>query len=123
MITVYPDASGRSRKSVDASKSDIRLLRDAGFRINAPKKNPPVRERVLSLNTALLNGEGERHLLINIDKCPNQVEQLEKQIYDDNGVPIKDGNEDPNDALGYVVNRINGLAKPMATVGRMRFSS
>jgi hypothetical protein len=120
-IVVFPDASGRSRKSVDASKSDIRLLREAGFRINAPKKNPPVRQRVLSLNTMFLNGEGERHLFVNTDKCPHMTEQLEKQVYDDNGVPVKDGDEDILDALGYCVDRLFGLAKPMATVKRMRF--
>ncbi len=121
-IVVYPDASGRSRKSTDASKSDIRLLRDAGFRINAPKKNPPVRQRVLSMNTMLLNGEGDRNLFVNIEKCPNFVECLEKQIYDDNGVPVKDGKEDLNDAAGYLIDRVFGLAKPTASIAKMRFS-
>ena len=120
-IIVYPDASGRSRKSVDASKSDIRLLRDAGFRINAPKKNPPVRERVLSMNTLFLNGEGERNLFVNIQRCPNFVEALEKQVYDDNGVPVKDGTEDINDAASYLVNRVFGLARPMTVIGKMKF--
>lgn len=119
-IVVYPDASGRSRKSTDASKSDIRLLRDAGFRINAPKKNPPVRERVLSMNTMFLNSEGERHLFVNVDECPNFVEALEKQVYDDNGLPIKDGTEDINDGCGYLVNRVFGLARPMTSIGRMK---
>lgn len=121
-IVVYPDASGRSRKSVDASKSDIKLLKDAGFRINAPTKNPPVRERVLSMNTMFLNGEGERHLFVNVAKCPEFTEALEKQIYDDNGMPIKDGTEDINDACGYLVNRVFGLARPMTTIGRMRIA-
>ena len=122
IIVIFPDASGRSRKSVDASKSDIKLLRDAGFRINAPKKNPPIRQRVVSLNTMFLNGEKERHLLINTDKCPHTTEQLEKQIYDDNGVPVKDGDEDILDGLGYCIDRIHGLAKSGATVSRMRFA-
>ncbi len=119
-IIIYPDASGKSRKSMDASKSDIRLLRDAGFRINAPSKNPPVRERVLSMNTMFLNGEGERNLFINTSKCPNFTEALEKQVYDDNGVPIKDGTEDINDAGGYLVNRVFGLGRPSSSVSRMR---
>ena len=121
-IIVYPDASGRSRKSMDASKSDIRLLRDAGFRVNAPKKNPPIRERVVSMNTMFLNSEGERNLFVNTDKCPHFTEQLEKQVYDDNGLPVKDGTEDINDAAGYLVNRIFGLARPKTTIGRMRMA-
>jgi len=120
MITIYPDASGRSRKSMDASKSDIKLLRDAGFRINAPRKNPPVRERVLSTNTLFLNGEGERSLFVNTNECPELTMQLERQVYDDNGVPVKDGLEDINDALGYLCNRVFGLAKPTTTIGKMR---
>ncbi len=120
-IIIYPDASGRSRKSVDASKSDIALLRNAGFRINAPKKNPPIRERVLSVNTMFLNSEGERNLYVNTHQCPHLTEQLEKQVYDDNGMPVKDGEEDILDALGYYINRSSGLAKPSATIGRMRF--
>jgi len=119
-IVVYPDASGRSRKSVDASKSDIALLRQAGFRINAPKKNPPVRERVVSTNTMFLNSDNVRNLLVNTDKCPNLTEAVEKQIYDDNGIPVKDGDEDINDALGYLTNRVFGLARPTTVIGRMR---
>ena len=122
IVVIYPDASGRSRKSMDASKSDIRLLKDAGFRINAPKKNPPVRERVLSMNTMFLNGEGERNMYVNVTKCPQFTEALEKQVYDDNSVPVKDGTEDINDAAGYLVNRVFGLARPTAGVARMRFS-
>ena len=120
-IIIYPDASGRSRKSVDASKSDIRLLRDAGFRINAPMKNPPVRQRVVSMNTMFLNGEGQRHLLVNVLKCPHATEQLEKQVYDNNGVPVKDGDEDILDGMGYCIDRIRGLARVTTSVTRMRF--
>jgi hypothetical protein len=119
-IEVFPDASGRSRKSVDASKSDIRLLRDAGFRINAPKKNPPVRERVLSVDTMFKDGYGNRRLFVNTNKCPHLTEQLEKQIYDNSGAPNKDGTEDINDALGYIINRLWGIAKPTTMVGKMR---
>ncbi len=122
-VIIYPDASGRSRKSQDASKSDIRLLKDAGFRINAPLKNPPVRERVLSLNTLFRNANGERKLFVNLRTCPNLVEGLEKQVYDDNGVPVKDNVIDHgNDALGYLVNRVFGLAKSSMTIMRKRMA-
>ena len=121
-IIIYPDASGRSRKSTDASKSDIALLRTARFRINAPRKNPAVRERVLSTNTMFLNAEGDRHLFVNTELCPHLTETLEKQVYDDRGEPLKDGTEDINDALGYKCNRVFGLARPRTTIGRMRIA-
>ncbi len=120
-IVIFPDASGGSRKSVDASKSDIKLLREAGFRINAPKKNPPVRQRVVSVNTMFLNGAEERHFYINTTICPHTTEMLEKQIYADNGNPQKDGDEDILDALGYCIDRLFGLAKATARISRMRF--
>ena len=121
-IVIYPDASGKSRKSTDASKNDIKLLRQSGLRVNAPAKNPRIKDRVLSMNTAFLDSAGERHLFVNIKKCPNFVETLEKQVYDDNGEPIKDGKEDINDACGYLVNRVNGISKPRTVIGRMRIS-
>ena len=120
LVVIYPDASGRSRKSVDASKSDIRLLRDAGFRVNAPNKNPPVRQRVVSMNTMFLDATGVRHLFINVQLCPHTTEQLEKQVYDDNAVPVKDGDEDILDAMGYCIDRLFGLAKASTVIGRMR---
>ncbi len=120
-IIMYPDASGRSRKSVDSSKSDHKLLRDAGFRIKARAKNPPVRERVVSVQTAFENGAGERRLFINVRKCPNLTLVMEQGVFDDNSAPLKDGKEDPADALGYVVNSIAGLARPQASIARMRF--
>ena len=118
-IYIYPDASGRSRKSMDASKSDISLLKAAGFRIVAPRKNPPVRERVLSMNTLFLDSNGERNFFVNATTCPNFIEALEKQVYNSKGDPEKDGKEDINDAAGYLVNKVFGLAKPTARIGRM----
>ena len=49
-ITIYPDASGGSRKTVNASVSDISILRQAGFAIRAAKANPPVKDRILAVN-------------------------------------------------------------------------
>ncbi len=118
--TIYPDASGRSRKTVDASKSDIRLLREAHFRVNAPKKNPPVKDRVISVNTLFCDATGDRRLFVNTDRCPALTEALERQVWDENGNPVKDGTEDILDALGYVMTRIAGLNRPVTAVTRMR---
>ncbi|RLE25643.1 MAG: terminase [Acidobacteria bacterium] len=121
-ITVYPDASGRSAKSVDASRSDITLLRDAGFRINAPKKNPPVRNRIVNVNSMMCNALGARNLLINTDKCPTLNDNLLEQAYDKNGAPLKTGNVDHMvDALGYLITRTFGLNRPTGIVSRFRF--
>ena len=128
-IIIYPDASGKSRKSNDASTSDLKLLRDARsngkkvFRVSAPNKNPRVRDRVLSTNTLFLNSDGERNLFVNTALAPELTEQLEKQVYAENGDPLKDGKEDINDALGYLVNRVFGLARPTSGISRMKMWS
>lgn len=106
-IIVYPDASGGSRNTNDASRSDLALLRNAGFRVLAPSRNPSIRDRVVSVNAMLCNAKGERRLLVNAEKCPKLVEDLEKQVYDDNGMPEKgdgeNGHDHRPDALGYFI--------------------
>jgi len=102
-ITVYPDASGKNRKSVNGSESDHSLLKQAGFTVRVNPANPMVRDRVLAVNAMLLNGEGVRRLKINTDKCPVTTQVLEQQAYNEQGEPNKDGAEDPADAFGYFV--------------------
>lgn len=117
-IHVYPDSSGGGRRSVNASESDIALLRHARFNVFAPSSNPPVKDRVLAMNQMIcsvvegvanplgmeMRGDNpvQRRLRVNIDKCPAFVEGLEKQAYDKNGEPDKTaGFDHVNDAAGY----------------------
>jgi hypothetical protein len=100
-IFVYPDASGQSRKSNNASESDIALLRAARFTVLCNPSNPAVKDRVLAMNQ-MIHSEGNRRLKVNTDKCPMFTECLEKQAYDKNGEPDKSGDLDHhNDAAGY----------------------
>lgn len=100
-IMVYPDASGDSRKSVNASASDISLLSAARFRVCANSTNPRVKDRVLSVN-AMIHRGGKRRYHINIQACPQLVESFEKQAYDKNGEPDKTAGFDHIlDAAGY----------------------
>lgn len=102
-VYVYPDASGNSRKSNNASESDISLLRSARFNVLVATTNPAIKDRVLSMNQ-MIHSEGVRRLLVNADKCPSFVEGLEKQAYDKNGEPDKTGGLDHvNDAGGYFI--------------------
>lgn len=87
-IFIYPDASGRNRKSVGASESDLALLRQARFIVLVNSTNPLVKDRVLSTNR-MIHADGVRSLFVNGDKCPAFTEALEKQAYDKNGEPDK----------------------------------
>lgn len=100
MVIVYPDSSGKSRHSNDASVSDISLLRQARFNVIVNTQNPAVKDRVLSLNKAIET----RQFMVNIDECPLLTESLEKQAYNKKGEPDKtSGFDHLNDAAGYAV--------------------
>lgn len=102
-IMVYPDASGNSRKSNNASESDLTILRSAGFSVRANPANPAVKDRVLSVN-AMIHSAGVRRYRVNPETCPELVESLEKQAYDKHGEPDKAGGLDHViDAAGYFI--------------------
>lgn len=105
-IRVYPDASGGSRKSVKASETDISLLKQAGFMVSAPGANPPVKDRINSMNAMFCNAAGQRRYRINADKCPTYADDLEQQIWGPNGEPDKkQGNDHRPDAGGYFIHK------------------
>jgi hypothetical protein len=103
-IRVYPDASGDSRRSVNASKTDLALIKEAGFQVCAPNANPPVKDRINGMNAMFCNADGERKYFVNGDKCPSYVEALEQQAYAPNGEPDKTtGYDHVVDAAGYFI--------------------
>lgn len=119
-ITVYPDSSGKNRKSVNASETDIKLLKNH-FKVLAHRKNPLVKNRVQSLQYMILNMAGIRRLFVNVKKCKNLVENLEQQIYDKNGEPDKKcGQDHMLDALGYFVYWHFGVNRKVARVKKNR---
>ena len=110
-LTLYPDASG-SKRSTNASKSDIQILKDGGFRINAPKTNGAVRDRVNACNRMFAMDR----LLVN-DRVEKLMHSLQTQAYKPNGEPEKwtehkgGAVDDWNDALGYFIVRKFGLQR------------
>ena len=103
-VYIYPDASGGNR-STNASRTDIQILESYGFSNQSPKANPPVRDRVASVQALLENGKGEVRLKVAAG-CKRTIECLELQSYTEKGEPDKDaGYDHMNDALGYLVYR------------------
>jgi hypothetical protein len=110
-VTVYPDATGDS-DSTNASKSDIQLIKQAGFRVKAKKSNPLIRNRVNAVNKGFAHGQFK----VNTDKCPKLTHALENQGYDKQGKPEK-FNEHPaiddwTDSYGYFINMRYPINKP-----------
>ena len=103
-IRIYPDASGDSRKSVNASQTDIALLREAGFVVCVNAANPPVKDRINAANAMFCNATGERRYKVNVAKCPTYAEALEQQAWAANGEPDKSsGHDHVNDAATYYI--------------------
>ena len=106
-VTIYPDASGKGTSSKSASQSDITILKQSKFKVNAPNKNPFVKDRVLSLGTAICNSNGKRIYKVNTKMCPGITESLEQQVYDEKtGAPDKKSGSDHHcDEVGYFIHR------------------
>lgn len=116
-IYVYPDASGGSRKTVNASESDISILKQAGFFVRSPKANPPVKDRILAVNTAY----SKQRLWVNDTECVRFSESQEQQPYDKNGEPDKTGGLDHhNDAGGYFAHNRMPVVKPVHQTTELR---
>lgn len=99
-IVIYPDSSGKSAKSSDASVSDIALLQQAGFETRFKPTNPAVRDRVMSVNKSFEAGLQ----WVNDATCPKYAQSLEQQVYDKAGEPDKSSGKDhATDAGGYVI--------------------
>lgn len=112
-INVYPDASGNSRKSVNASETDLSLLRAAGFSVHVDGTNPSVKDRINSVNAMFLNAAGERRYRVNADSCPVYAESLEQQIWAENGEPDKTaGFDHTNDGGGYFIVKRFPIIRP-----------
>lgn len=127
-VTIYPDASGGNTSSKNASQSDLTILKDAGFTIQANAANPAVKDRVNAVNAMILNEEGERRWRVNTDACPVLTEALEQQVYDKNGEPDKktgadkkSGLDHPPDALGYFLVKRWPIVKPKSRAVSVHF--
>lgn len=108
-VIIYPDATGRNREAVDASKSDISLLQQARFSVRVGSRNPAVKDRVLSVNKAFELGD----VKVNVSRCPVTTECLEQQSYSANGDPDKtSGKDHQNDAFGYFTSYTFPINKP-----------
>lgn len=101
-ILIYPDASGGNR-STNATKTDISILESYGFTNQSPKSNPPIRDRVSSVQALLENSKGSVRLAIS-SRCQRLIECLELQSWTESGEPDKqNGYDHMNDALGYMI--------------------
>ena len=97
-VEVFCDASGNARRS-SASASDVEWLRNHGFNVTHPRANPPVKDRVFSVNVAF-----SRDLLWIDPRCEKTLEHFQNQTYGKGGEPDKTkGHDHIPDGVGYLV--------------------
>jgi len=119
-IIVYPDASGNANKT-NATATDIDIISNAGFMVDAPSSNPFVRDRVNCMNAKISHDD----FFVNVEKCPELTIALEQQGYDDKGDPEKFKDhpaiDDWVDGTGYFIHRKFPISKPVAAPRMRRF--
>lgn len=111
-INVYPDSSGAARKSNNAGKTDLHVLREAGFAVHALRSNPFVRDRVNAMNKAFCDG-----YMVNVAACPGYTRALEQQAYNAHGEPDKSSGLDHQvDAAGYYIHHQFPIVRPAMSI-------
>ena len=98
-VITYPDSSGIKR-TTNSGISDHQILQNAGFKLMVQPGNPPVIDRIASVNGAF-----EKDKLFIDPKCKSIKNCLIKHTYKEGTrQPTKDqGVDHLNDALGYFV--------------------
>jgi hypothetical protein len=74
-LPCFPDPAGKARTS-NSTKSDHRILQEAGFTVISRKANPLQKDRLNVLNKMLEDATGKVKLFIN-PKCKNLIRDLE----------------------------------------------
>jgi hypothetical protein len=115
-ITVYPDASGKASRT-NAAQSDVQIIEQAGYRVDAPNANPAIRDRVNTVNGMFAHNR----IRINSARCPQIADAIETQGYDASGAPEKFDQhpaiDDWCDSAGYFLHRKFSMQRGMIYTG------
>ena len=101
--------------------TDHTILRSNGFTVMSPKAPWKIRDKITSVNTALLDANGDRRTFIH-PRCKELIKALRTLTYAPNtGLPNKNlGVDHAFDAFGYLCLQQFNLAKP-ETLGQTAF--
>ena len=114
MCVVYPDSSG-SHASTSSTMSDHDILREAGCKVIAERRNPPISETVAHVNNCLHRNQ----ILINPSTCHDVIEMMESWGYDNSLKPAKGGAHDFSH-FGDAVRYLTWQSMPRPGVGTSR---
>ena len=114
-IVMYPDPAGNQRRTSAGGKTDITIMRNAGFQVLARHRHPAVKDRINSVNSLLCNQAGEQRLTIE-PTCKNVIQSLSRQTYKP-GTQIPDDGDLSHmaDAVGYLVEYLYPITRNINT--------
>ena len=75
-VPVYPDAAGSAR-STTSNRSDHSILKEFRFQVISKKANPPIKDRIMSLNRILKDANGRIRMTVD-PKCIYLIKDLEQ---------------------------------------------
>jgi hypothetical protein len=105
-MTSFPDPSGRARKtSAIGGETDFTIIESFGIETIAPSKAPHIADSLNNLNTLMLNGAGERRIIVH-PRCTELIKCLNTWEYEedsDNRPDKKSGRDHLPDSLKYLV--------------------
>lgn len=131
-VILYGDSTGGASGSAKVMGSDWDLVKaELGshfkdrFIMRVKPSNPKERARVNAVNSRLLNGAGEIHLMVDGHKCPNVVKDFEGVALLAGGSGEIDKKADPTithltDGIGYYIDREFPIARPFVGVSPLR---
>ena len=98
-VVVYPDPSGGSKRT--SGKTDFAIIREHGFKIDAPAAAPALTDRYNNTNLLFKDGAGKRRLLIH-PRCKHSIQARSRFTYKPGtGVPDKGRWDHMCDAADY----------------------
>lgn len=121
-VTIFPDPAGNYGQHA-RGETDLDIFREKNFKkIRHRKKHPPVADRVNSVNRMFRSADGTIRLYID-PSCEKAIESVEQTIYKEDKSREIDKTmsiEHMGDALGYPMELLYPIAKPITAVGMSR---
>lgn len=127
-VKAYGDSSGGARGTAQTTGTDWDIIRNmlgkhfqGRFEVKIDRKNPAERVRVNAMNGRLESADGTIHMLVDSQRCPMLVEDLEGVILLEGGSGEINKNHDKSlthltDALGYYIAREHKIRTPAMVV-------
>lgn len=107
---IFPDPSGKARKTSANGQTDFSILKRYGFTINAPNAAPLVRDRENTVNGKMRPASGEITFTIS-PKCKKLIKYLSVYTHTLKNTKAQKAMSHLIDALGYPICRLFPLAR------------